>query len=875
MAYWRKATKNTRRRQIEKLLLLVALSALVTLMVSPDLDLVSLRYDEGDIVSQDIVIPDNLMLRDDRSTDVRVSEAIADFPPIYDHDTRLKAATVDQVRAVFQQSREVLAELANAQVEWQARLRDNSLEKIAGISAYAKLDDRLSQLRAEKDQIINDVGVLNDLSELTADQSFHLEKLRFDLVAVHAHLASQSQALQQMAKRLEQLDVNGAQLAADVKKNRLEGDNRLLGLRTDLEKTLRVALEDTTMQVFLQARFNEDLENNILSIIEPALDRKIVGSLESLDPPGGAIQIQVLESDELNRFEDLDSITDVAGLRASLDKLGQDPNLFGEDTVQREAVITLSKRLVQPNLTENKGETERLKQELAKTTSPVFFNLKKGDVVARAGERIGPQQVEVIGALNTYKLQNPKYPQLIGTFLVILLTLGVFYQLIVQRTAPQARSFSRLLLMSALLLLPLAIAGLVLLVVPGLAVVYDLFPPGTYNYLIPAALAAMLGGILLGFEVGIFLGFSVSLCLAILLDNSLSFFIFSLMGSFVAALPMKSFDSRYDLWRQGVRISAINVPIILVLALVEQRPMDYEFWLNMGAGFLNGFGVAFLATILLPFLESAFDITTNLRLLELSNMNHPALKELAVRAPGTYHHSIVVGNLAESVAEGTSANALLVRVASYYHDLGKMLCPLYFVENQHNKNYHDDLPAKTSAKIIISHVKNGLEIAKRHRLGQAISDILGQHHGTSLVRYFYHKAKEEQGDLDTPLEESEFRYPGPKPQTKESGLVMLADITESATRSLEEASEEAIRTMVQKQTTRIYSEGQLDESGMTFNDLNYIEKTFTKILLSVHHHRISYPELRQMVRVEHDLDDETDAQQPSDSDLAAKHPAVN
>ncbi|HUJ75464.1 MAG TPA: HDIG domain-containing protein, partial [bacterium] len=224
---------------------------------------------------------------------------------------------------------------------------------------------------------------------------------------------------------------------------------------------------------------------------------------------------------------------------------------------------------------------------------------------------------------------------------------------------------------------------------------------------------------------------------------------------------------------------------------------------------------------------------------ELANMNHPALKELAVRAPGTYHHSIVVGNLSESAAEGIQASPLLVRVASYYHDLGKMLCPLYFVENQHQKNFHDDLPPQTSARIIINHVRDGLEIAKRYRLGKAIMDIIAQHHGDSLVRYFYHKA---QGEGPDGVAEQEFHYPGPKPQSKEAGLVMVADVTEAAIRSLDDPSPEEIRQMVQKLATRIYMEGQLDESGMTFNDLNYVEKVFTRMLLSIHHHRITYPD---------------------------------
>jgi hypothetical protein len=335
----------------------------------------------------------------------------------------------------------------------------------------------------------------------------------------------------------------------------------------------------------------------------------------------------------------------------------------------------------------------------------------------------------------------------------------------------------------------------------------------------------------------------VSLCLAILLGNSLPYFLFALMGSFVASVPLEHYESRFSLWKQGLRIAGMNVVVLAVLMLLEQNEMNWQIGLDMGAAALNGMGVAFLTATLLPLIEKAFDITTNLRLLELANMNHPALKELSVRAPGTYHHSIVVGNLSDSAAAGIQANPLLVRVSSYYHDLGKMLCPLYFVENQGRKNYHDDLPARTSARIIVNHIKDGLEIARRHKLGRAIMDIIAQHHGDSLVRYFFHKAQEEQGDLGEPLDESEFRYPGPKPQSKEAGLVMVADVTEAATRSLTDPSPESIRQMVQKLTTRVYMEGQLDESGMTFNDLNFIEKTFTKMLISIHHHRIAYPEL--------------------------------
>jgi len=876
---WRRRPKQrepngTRRGTIEKLALLIALSALITLMVSPNLNLVSLRYEVGDFISQDVVIPDNVAVVDDKSTDTRRAEALANFPPIYDQDSRLKTKTFERVRTLFATARQVLADMAKNRVESQARIRANSADQVRTLAARAKAQEFLRRIRGQKELIINAIGALTDQPQESGPaQSLELEKQRFDLMAVNAHIRLSEQNVEQLGTKLDQLKERGAQLVADSKRIQAEDEARVRNIRTDLETSFRVTIEDASFQVLLQSRFNADLEQKTVLLLDPVLDRKIVASLESFNPAGKAIQIQNLDAKTLSRFEALDLITDVAKVRANLEQRAQELELFREDNAQRGAIVDLAKRLVQPNLTENKGETERQKTELARTINPVFFNLKKGDIVARAGERATEQQVEVIRALNAYNLQNPKYPQLIGTFVIILIGLGLFYQLIGLSTGPDLRSFSRLMLMAILLLLPLLFAELVLLIVPGWTLTFSLFPPQTYNYLIPVALASMLGSILLRFEVGVFMGFMVALCMSILLDNSLSFFIFSLMGSVVAALPVRAIVNRYALWRQGLRISAINVPVILVLALIEQKAIGPELAMNVGAGFLNGFVVAFVASSILPFLESAFDITTNMRLLELSNMNHPALKELSVRAPGTYHHSIVVGNLAESAAEGITANALLVRVASYYHDLGKMLCPLYFVENQNNRNYHDDLPARTSAQIIISHVKNGLEIAKRHRLGKAICDILEQHHGNSMVRYFFHKAQQEQADSGALPDEADFRYPGPKPQTKESGLVMLADITESATRSLEEPSEETIRKMVQKQATRVYGEGQLDESGMTFNDLNFIEKTFTKILLSVHHHRIPYPELRRVTREDLAMDEPN--AEPARQDLPDKRSTAN
>jgi hypothetical protein len=831
------------RDGLRKAGLLAALAVAITIMIAPNFSLVPARYGEGDIIPENIVIADNVTLVDERSTEVRRQEALANFPPIYDYDPKLKDRSLLAVSAAFKQMRDSLAARRKSLAEASEKVRRNSLAQLDALVAGDEVRGRLQTLNRESRLTINEIGGLTDLERPDPKQMLRLDKLRFDAMAVDAQKVNARQEGEQLDARLEQLRQESQKLQEEERRIRQGEDQAIQTLRGEFERTLGITLEEPAFRLLYEAQFNTDLEQNVRLLLRAVYDQRIVASRESFAVGRDAIQVQSLDTNKLERFESLDGVVEVQQMRERIDKLSQELKLSGEALPYREGMVTLAQRMIRPNLTENKGETERQKAELIKTLSPVYFNMKKGDVVARAGDVATAQQVEIIKALNAFNLKNPRYPQIIGTFLIVLLALGLSYRLVVQRGHTGLESFSRLMLMALLVLVTLFCAQAILLVVPALTTIYDFIPHSTFNYLIPGPLTAMLAGILLPFEIAVFLGFVVSLCLAILLGNSLPYFLFALMGSFVASVPLEHYESRFSLWKQGLRIAGMNVVVLAVLMLLEQNEMNWQIGLDMGAAALNGMGVAFLTATLLPLIEKAFDITTNLRLLELANMNHPALKELSVRAPGTYHHSIVVGNLSDSAAAGIQANPLLVRVSSYYHDLGKMLCPLYFVENQGRKNYHDDLPARTSARIIVNHIKDGLEIARRHKLGRAIMDIIAQHHGDSLVRYFFHKAQEEQGDLGEPLDESEFRYPGPKPQSKEAGLVMVADVTEAATRSLTDPSPESIRQMVQKLTTRVYMEGQLDESGMTFNDLNFIEKTFTKMLISIHHHRIAYPEL--------------------------------
>ncbi len=257
--------------------------------------------------------------------------------------------------------------------------------------------------------------------------------------------------------------------------------------------------------------------------------------------------------------------------------------------------------------------------------------------------------------------------------------------------------------------------------------------------------------------------------------------------------------------------------------------------------FMGGIIAGIVTTGIAPLVEIVFGYTTDITLLELANLERPILRRLMIEAPGTYHHSVIVGNMVEAAAVEIGANPLLAKACGYYHDIGKIKKPLYFIENQKNgKNKHHKLAPSMSKHILVAHVKEGVEMAKQNKLGQVITDTIRQHHGTSLIVYFYEKAKKQKGEDAVNLDD--FRYPGPKPQTKEAGLVMLADVVEAASRTLDNPTPSRIQGLVQNLINKIFSDGQIDNCELTLKDLHKIAKTFNRILSGIHHHRIDYPE---------------------------------
>jgi hypothetical protein len=369
-------------------------------------------------------------------------------------------------------------------------------------------------------------------------------------------------------------------------------------------------------------------------------------------------------------------------------------------------------------------------------------------------------------------------------------------------------------------------------------------------FAMPVAGAAMLVSIFQGLGLAIVFSLATTIFSVLVIggrsglvgSDQIAFFLYFLINSLVAAYGVRKSKTRGILIKTGLTFGLVNV--VMSVAINASYGSTGILWSAI-LGFIGGILAGVIATGFLPLIEMTFGFTTDIKLLELGNLDQPLLRELMVQAPGSYHHSVIVSNMVEATAEAIKANPLLAKVSAYYHDIGKMKKPLYFIENQMGgDNRHERLAPSLSSLILIAHVKDGVELARERRLGREITDIIQQHHGTNLISFFYHKARElaeTKGDRGSGLEEEDFRYPGPKPQTKEASLVMLADMVEAAVRALPEPNPSRIQGMVQKIINHAFMDGQLDECELTLKDLHEIARGFNQTLSGIFHQRIEYP----------------------------------
>ena len=372
---------------------------------------------------------------------------------------------------------------------------------------------------------------------------------------------------------------------------------------------------------------------------------------------------------------------------------------------------------------------------------------------------------------------------------------------------------------------------------------------------LPLAFGAMLLAELIGLRVALWCGILTSLVVALQYDLSLPLLLTGTVASFVAAVLMRRARRRYHALRAGIGVGAL-VSFMTVIFLVTTEVPRELLMRVMVSGFVIGLVTAVIAAAVTPFFEYLFGITTDLSLLELSDLNHPLLKRLRVEAPGTYHHSLTVATVAEDAASAIHANPLLARVCAYFHDIGKLENPHYFTENSQGEDPHQDLQPTMSSLVILNHVKAGLDFADRYKLKPPIREAIATHHGTSLVYYFFRRAVARSPGAG--VGEQEFRYPGPLPHRREIVIVSLADICEAATRSLEKPTPQRVRTVVEELLLKRIEDGQLDEADLTFEELATVRETIIHTLTTMLHGRIRYPK-----DDEEDADD-SDSDQPHD-----------
>lgn len=585
---------------------------------------------------------------------------------------------------------------------------------------------------------------------------------------------------------------NNEELTEDEKIKKLEWENELDIRKQDIESAIKSPLEDLT---YLQSYINEIIAQNMNTGIK----------VEDLQKQKNNIKEYI---SNLEEFE-----TDLKDLAISIAYATIRPNKFLDENATNDKI------------------------EIAKeSVDKVIIN--KGDSILKEGEIITSYKLELLGELGILtdddKVDFVLYIGIAAIVLVVeLLIIGYMYVFNKDLLYNPSKLFMIYIILTSTLIIAKAISGISI-------------------FLIPVAACAMLLSILVDSRLALLINLCLTVFISIITGNNTTFIAMALIGGTIGAFSVVNTQQRSNIFISGVVVSLVNIITIIGIRFINSseimETMTFGFY-----GVLNGLFCSIVTVGSLPLWESVFKVVTPLKLLELSNPNRPLLKKLLLEAPGTYHHSIIVGNLSESAVDSIGGNSLLARVGAFYHDVGKTARPYFFKENQLSAdNPHDRLTPALSSNIILEHVKYGVQLAQKYKLPSEIIDFINQHHGNTLVAYFYHKAKNAEGE--DVVEEANYRYSGPKPQTKETAVVMMADSVEAAVRSISSPTKEKIEEVIEKIIQGKLNDGQLEECNITLKELNQIKKVFLKVILSIFHERIEYPNIDVDTKKEAELD---------------------
>lgn len=536
-----------------------------------------------------------------------------------------------------------------------------------------------------------------------------------------------------------------------------------------------------------------------------------------------------------------DQVVEAQAARAKVAELVSASTL--NQRTAREVVQELSKLAITANKFYDEEATKEAKVQARENTQPVY--IKQGDVLVAKGQLITEDLYNLLDDNGLLKNEVNYWPQL-GLLLLSLLMSGGLL-LFIRQTDPNKFKYNN----SQLLMLVMIF--IITVITMHLAGILQSTERPYIGYVAPVAIGATLVTLLLDMTLAYFCSMLFCILASVILNVhqgqmfDFTFGFFSLVASVVAIFSIHRASQRSTLLKGGIMVCLFGSLSVFIMTVIGSGGQwnQIQTLYAIGFAFAGGLLTAILAIGLMPFFEVTFGILSALKLVELSNPNHPLLRKLLTETPGTYHHSVMVGNLSEAAAEAIGADGLLCRVGSYYHDIGKTKRPSYFIENQNNMgNPHDNLDPKMSKSIIIAHARDGVEMLKEYKIPKPIRDIAEQHHGTTFLQYFYHKAlrlAEEQGK-EPDFTEEDFRYPGPKAQSKESAVIGIADSVEAAVRSLRNPTVDQVESMIEKIIKSRLDDHQFNDCDLTMKELDIIAKTLKESVMGIFHSRIEYPE---------------------------------
>jgi putative nucleotidyltransferase with HDIG domain len=608
-----------------------------------------------------------------------------------------------------------------------------------------------------------------------------------------------------------------------------------------------ILLEGEVLQGLVEAGFSEQIQSLSARLNGKVMWRYVIADASFL-PEDRTIVVASLEGGSRieEQLDDRRSVWTVPQTKRELRDLGvamQKENMALSDQI--DLAVAVSAAGVRPNFSQDQAASVSRREAATSAVPEVERKISKGSLLLRAGEEITSWHVQLSEMLKERAEAGVWWKAFLSTFFICLLFIGGvsrFCLVYVKKFSSKRRD---LVALSILVLLGLGLSRFVMEVCEAAASPGSM-PVESIWFIVPVAGCALLVRVLLNAETALAYAAVVGVLCAMAMGQDVYYAAFFMLTSIVASGVLGLDSDRKAVLKAGLMAGIVGGLFILLVTWVQQGPGEMGFvfggegvpWMAALFAVIGGLFSAFLVLALLPLFEMA-GFVTDLQLLELSNLSHPLLSNLLMRAPGSYHHSVMVGTLAEASAKEVGCNPLLCRVAAYFHDIGKAVSPQYFVENQRDgESPHKRLSPEMSARVIIDHVRNGGEIARRHKLPQPIIDNIYMHHGTGLLYFFYRKAQETDPNVDPEL----FRYPGPKPNTREAGIVQLADKVEAACRSIKEPTPDRIRQMIQRIISTTLADGQLEECPLTLQDLYLIAAKFEEVILAIHHQRIEYPD---------------------------------